>query len=188
MWLGWRAISYRASKKRKKQCREGKKRQNIKSEDGQAEETVEEPEETGSGAKGRVIAVDWALSKERWVRERERLGEVADDVENDVPVDMDDAESDASTGEDSEADSEHERLGIHEEDSEDEGGEENDDGEDSEPPECESDEESPKKPQLPHTDTGNTLFIRNVPFTATEDEIRTLHVSPFCSMQVTYTS
>jgi len=172
-----------SKQKRKKQCREEKKRQNVKSEDGQEEETVEELEETGSGAKGRVIAVDWALSKERWVQEKEKLGEVADDVENDVETA--DAESDASTGGESEADSEHEHLGIHE-GSEDEGGEESDDGEDSEPPECGSDEESPKKPQLPHTDTGNTLFIRNVPFTATEDEIRTLYVYPFCSMQVAY--
>ncbi|KAI9456596.1 hypothetical protein HD554DRAFT_2144789 [Boletus coccyginus] len=151
-----------SKQQRKKQRREEKKRQNAEPEDGQKEETVEEPEESGSGAKGRVIAVDWALSKERWVQEKEKFGEVAD------------AESDASAGGDSETDSEHEQLGIHEEGLEDEDGEETDEDEDSEPPGCESDEKSPKKPQLPHTDTGNTLFIRNIPFTATEDEIRTL--------------
>ena len=171
--------------KKKKQRREEKKRQNIKSEDGEEVETVEEPEQTASGAKERVIAVDWALSKERWTKEKERLGETADDVENDV--EMDNAESDASAGENSEVDSEHEQIGIHEEASGDEGGEDDDDDDDdSELPERDSDDESPKKPQLPDTGTGNTLFIRNVPFTATEDEIRTLYVSPFCSIQSPY--
>lgn len=165
--------------KRKKQRREEKKRQIVKSEDDEeGGETVEEPEKIEIEGKQRVIAVDWALSKERWVREKAKFGEVADDMENDV--EMVDAESYASTGEDSEADSEHKQLGLHEEGSGDEGGEDDDDdGEDSEPSECDSDDGLPKKPQLPHTDTGNTLFIRNIPFTATEDELRTLYVSPF---------
>ncbi|KAG2364176.1 hypothetical protein BDR07DRAFT_819454 [Suillus spraguei] len=30
------------------------------------------------------------------------------------------------------------------------------------------------KPRLPHTDTGTTLFIRNIPFIATEDELQAL--------------
>ncbi|KAF8552784.1 RNA-binding domain-containing protein [Imleria badia] len=119
----------------------------------------------------RVIAVDWALSKERWVKEKEKLAEPDDDVEKDMEID--DAERDASASEDGEADSELEQLGIHEEGSGDEGGEDEDEDEDEDDGE-DSDGDSPKKPQLPHTDTGNTLFIRNIPFTATEDEIRTL--------------
>lgn len=162
--------------KRKKQRREEKKSHSIRAEDGDEGKTVEEPEQTGSGGKVRVIAVDWALSKERWAEEKAKLGEASDGVESEV--EMDDAESDASAGKDSEANSEHEQLGLHEEGSGDEE-DEDDDGEDNEPPERGSDEESPGKPRLPHTDTGNTLFIRNVPFTATEDEIRTLYVSPF---------
>ncbi|KAH0828730.1 hypothetical protein J3R83DRAFT_3142 [Lanmaoa asiatica] len=154
--------------KRKKQRREDKKRENLKTEEGEGGETVEELEQTGSGAKERMIAVDWALSKERWVKEKAKLGEGTDEVANDV--EMDDVESDTSADEDSE----HEQLGLHEEGSGDEAEEDDNDGEDSEPPEHDSDDESPKKPQLPHTDTGNTLFIRNIPFTATEDEIRTL--------------
>ncbi|KAG9311398.1 hypothetical protein JVU11DRAFT_8509 [Chiua virens] len=154
--------------KRKKQRREDKRRQDIKSEPGEDGETVEEPDHVGN--KGRVIAVDWALSKERWEKEKEKekLDEVDDELENDV--NMDDAASE-STGE---ADSDHEQLGLHEEGTGDEAEEsESDDVEDSESPERE-DDESPRKPQLPHTDTGNTVFIRNVPFSATEDEIRTL--------------
>ncbi|KAG8221477.1 hypothetical protein J3R82DRAFT_1690 [Butyriboletus roseoflavus] len=158
--------------KRKKQRREDKKRQNIKTEDGKGEEAVEEPEQIGSGGKVRVIAVDWALSKERWVKEKAKLGEVADEVENEV--EMVDAESDTSAGEDSEAGSEHEQLGLHKESSGDESGEDEDEDEDTVPPERDSDDGLPQKPQLPHTNTGSTLFIRNIPFTATEDEIRTL--------------
>lgn len=155
--------------KRKKQRREEKKRQGTQTEDGEA---AEEPEEVGSRGNERVIAVDWVLSKERWEKEKEKLGEVVDEVEEDV--EMDDAKSDASADEDSASDGEDEPLGFHEEGSGDE------DGEDEEETlERDSDDESPKKPQLPHTDTGNTLFIRNIPFTATEDEIRALYVFPF---------
>ena len=166
--------------KRKKQRREEKKRQATKTEDGEEEIAEEEPGQTESAGKERVIAVDWALSKERWVKEKEKLEEPENDVE------MDGAESDASVGDDSEAESELEQLGLHEEGSGDEGGDDEDDeddNKDSEPPERDSDDDSPKKPHLPHTDTGNTLFIRNIPFTATEDEIRTLYVSPFCSVR-----
>jgi nucleolar protein 4 len=41
----------------------------------------------------------------------------------------------------------------------------------------EEDEEESVKPQLPLTETGTTVFIRNVPFDATEDDLRTLCVS-----------
>ena len=137
--------------KRKKQRREEKRRQGT---DG------EEPEEVESSGKERVIAVDWALSKERWEKEKEKLVETVDQDD----VEMDDAESEAST---SGSDSEHEQLGFVDEEGS---------GDDEEDHDDDSDGDSPKKPQLPHTDTGNTLFIRNVPFTATEDEIRTLYV------------
>lgn len=156
--------------KRKKQRREEKRRQGIKTDDG---ETAEEPGEVESGVKERVIAVDWALSKERWEKEKEKLGEMIDEVEDDV--EMVDAKSDVSEGEDSESDGEHEQLGFHEGSEEEDGENDEDDGEDGHL-ERNSDDESPKKPQLPHTDTGNTLFVRNIPFTATEDELRTLYV------------
>jgi len=32
----------------------------------------------------------------------------------------------------------------------------------------------PVKPQLPHPEAGATLFIRNIPFNGTEDELRTV--------------
>jgi RNA recognition motif-containing protein len=35
-------------------------------------------------------------------------------------------------------------------------------------------EDQPSKPQLPPPESGTTLFVRNVPFTATDDELRAL--------------
>lgn len=168
--------------KRKKQRREEKKHQNISTEDGEEGETVEELGQTGKG-KERAIAVDWALSKERWAKEKEKLGELSDVAEKDV--EMEDPDGATSAGEDSQADSDHEQVGLHEAGSG-EDDDDDDDDDDIEPAERDSDDESPKKPQLPHTDTGNTLFIRNIPFTATEDELRTLYASLFSSLLSTY--
>jgi hypothetical protein len=41
------------------------------------------------------------------------------------------------------------------------------------------DDEPPVRPQLPPPENGTTLFIRNIPFSATEDELRTLYVLLF---------
>ena len=49
---------------------------------------------------------------------------------------------------------------------------EEDEDDDSQP--RSDDEEEPVKPTLPPPETGNTLFVRNVPFEATEDDLRTL--------------
>ncbi|KAG9080463.1 RNA recognition motif-containing protein [Ceratobasidium sp. 370] len=38
----------------------------------------------------------------------------------------------------------------------------------------EEDEKAHERPQLPNTDVGTTLFVRNLPFEATEDDLRTL--------------
>lgn len=39
---------------------------------------------------------------------------------------------------------------------------------------AEEEEEAPVKPKLPDTDVGATLFVRNMPFEATEQELGTL--------------
>ncbi|KAF8493329.1 hypothetical protein JB92DRAFT_3234511 [Gautieria morchelliformis] len=118
-------------------------------------------EDPHGNGKERVIAVDWALSKERWEEEK---GKTVEDVGEGI---------DAGFGGMSQDDDESgdENVGVHE-DSESEGEEEsgsddndNDDGEN---------DDAPDRPLLPPPETGNTLFIRNVPFTATEDELRTL--------------
>ncbi|KAG1833636.1 hypothetical protein DFJ58DRAFT_822140 [Suillus subalutaceus] len=95
----------------------------------------------------------------------------SDDVEEgDVKmVDVEDNEAELSGAED-----EEEQLGLHEDEHSDE--DEDEDIEDDDEKEAISVEhhQRPMKPQLPQTDTGTTLFIRNIPFIATEDELRAL--------------
>jgi nucleolar protein 4 len=101
--------------------------------------------------KERKIAVDWALSKEKFeevkaqqeplVKEEPAEGEVKE--ESDV-----------------------EMKGEDEEESEDE--------DDEVDVEVEDDEDKPVKPTLPAVEEGSTLFIRNLPFEATEEELRDL--------------
>ncbi|KAH8829583.1 hypothetical protein DL96DRAFT_1792260 [Flagelloscypha sp. PMI_526] len=114
----------------------------------------DEPNETSVLLrKSRPIAVDWALSKDRWEEEKSKLDD--GDVHMDGPSDKDDVSEDESEDEDS-------QLGIHL-DSE---------GSDSD---TESDgDQDLEKPELPPPETGTTIFIRNVPYSATEDDLRTL--------------
>ncbi|KAK0440224.1 hypothetical protein EV421DRAFT_788697 [Armillaria borealis] len=136
--------------KKKKQRRLEKKMQQGEGANG--DDDNDEAQEAENSSE-RTIAVDWALSKDKWEEEKTRMEE------------DDDAEmEDASSEKDEESD-EEEQLGVH--DGTDE------DADDSSDEENENDEE-PVKPQLPPPETGTTLFIRNVPFTATEDELRTL--------------
>ena len=119
----------------------------------------------------RVIAVDWALSKEKWKAEKAKIEEAAMDgvSESEDDAEIDDSSGDSSEdGEDSEdsEDSEEGHLGLH-----------NDEDEENSDAGSEQDEEEHEervKPQLPHPEAGTTLFIRNIPFNATEDELRTL--------------
>ncbi|KAG1813670.1 uncharacterized protein BJ212DRAFT_1482567 [Suillus subaureus] len=90
--------------------------------------------------------------------------------EGDVGMDnVEDSEAELSGAED-----EDEQLGLHEDEHSDE--DEDEDIEDDDEQEAISIEHHrrPMKPQLPQTDTGTTLFIRNIPFIATEDELRAL--------------
>jgi len=133
-----------AKQKKKKQLRIEEKMSKEK-----ARKEQEKAEEEAAGVE-RVIAVDWALSKDRWEEEKAKM-EVDEDVE------MEDVDSDSGEGSESEGDPGSEKGS---EDSSDDGNE--DEG------------ENPQKPQLPAPETGTTLFIRNVPFEATEDELRML--------------
>ena len=127
-----------AKQKKKKQLRIEEK---LSKEKAKEQEKVEEDV---AGAE-RVIAVDWALSKDRWEEEKAKM-EVDEMVESD---------SEGGEGSESEEDS----------------------GDDSEGEEQEKDEaEKPEKPQLPAPEEGTTLFVRNIPFEATEDELRVLWV------------
>jgi nucleolar protein 4 len=155
--------------KKKKQRRVEKK---MKEAGTVQEEDEEEDELDDKRAMERVIAVDWALSKDKWKEEKAKMG-----VDDGGDVEMTDAsdsgsgsnsDSDSSSGDSDDEDSDESdgHMGVHE-------GGDSDDGSSGE----EDDDEhsrTPIKPQLPPPEEGTTLFVRNVPFSATEDELRTL--------------
>lgn len=132
--------------KKKKQRRLEKK-----SQQGQAAETEDGDEKTGDEPVERAIAVDWALSKDKWEEEKTRAG-------------LEEEGSESGSESDTDSDGSDSQLGVHD-------GNADSDGSDDD--EEERDEE-PVKPTLPATDVGTTLFIRNIPFEATEDELRVL--------------
>ena len=91
---------------------------------------------------GRIIAVDWALSKDRW----EEKKDVKDETESDS--------QDENDNEDFVIDANHKET---EEDV--------------------SDEEKAKaRPSLPQPEAGTILFLRNLPFLATEDGLSGLSI------------
>ncbi|KAF4621632.1 hypothetical protein D9613_012590 [Agrocybe pediades] len=129
------------------------------SEDEEDNDEEKEGEVDDKRATERTIAVDWALSKDKWKEEKAKIME---------DVDMEDASGSSDEEQD-------EGLGVHS------GGEDDsDDSSDSQPDSDEDDsdnDEEPVKPELPPPEAGTTLFIRNIPFEATEEELRTLFKS-----------
>ncbi|KAF8714572.1 RNA recognition motif, partial [Rhizoctonia solani] len=123
------------------------------SEEGEEEEEGEDENADAPAKEGRVVAVDWALSKSKW---EETVSQRQDEA---MEVDEQDDDEEAESG--------NEVGSSEEEEDEDEEEEEEASDEDSE-------EEPHERPQLPDTDVGTTLFVRNVPFEATEDDLRAL--------------
>lgn len=117
-----------------------------------------------------MVAVDWALSKEKW--QEATKGEEKKEGEKES------SDSGSDSGSESESNSESgEESG--EESSGDEGtsvvsGSEESSNTDENEEEEEEEEEEPVKPTLPTVDVGSTLFIRNLPFETTELELNTL--------------
>ena len=137
-----------------------------------ADGTGKRPEDAGGR---RTIAVDWALSKDKWEAEKAKLeAEAESGDEGEGSSEGDESEEDEGE-EDGESGSEDEQLGVHEGDSDDEGGSDESDSQPEDDDEDEDeDEEKPVKPTLPAPEVGTTVFVRNVPFEATDDELRTL--------------
>ena len=143
-------------------------------EDANAEEDVEEEddkkeESSKVSGKGRIVAVDWALSKDRY--EEAKTIDAGEETSDEEVSNVEDADSD----EDKESDehgskNESEASGVEDE--------ENDEDASLSENEMDVDEHSENeesgKPTLPPPEVGTTLFVRNVPFDATEDEIRIL--------------
>ena len=154
--------------KKKKQRREEKKR-NAAEVREEEEDVEEDADEVKVGAE-RTIAVDWALSKDKWEKVKAELEE-EDDVDM-TQSDEDEEKEEAGPSEQvesSDAD-EDDHLGIHHGDSDSHPETSDEEGNSDD----EVDSQAPAKPSLPQTDTGTTVFVRNVPFEATEDELRTL--------------
>ncbi|CCM04353.1 uncharacterized protein FIBRA_06525 [Fibroporia radiculosa] len=166
--------------KRKKQRREEQKIMKASGAVGHAELSGDNGGESGGEEEGvagkklhstrRIIAVDWALSKERWEKEKARVEQKDIEMERLDGDEDSGSESSASESDSDRGDDEDEELlGVHEDDDEyeEKGGASGEDGSDD-------GAEEPSKPVLPPPETGTTLFVRNVPFEATEDELRTL--------------
>jgi nucleolar protein 4 len=142
-----------AKQKKKKQVRIEEK---ISKEKARKEQEGAEEEVAGVG---RVIAVDWALSKDKWEKAKASM-----EVDGDQEMDEDDSgsgESEDESGSESGAeqegtDSVEGSGGISDEEDE------------------EDQAENLQKPKLPPPEAGTTLFVRNIPFEATEDELRML--------------
>ncbi|ORY21458.1 hypothetical protein BCR39DRAFT_553517 [Naematelia encephala] len=111
----------------------------------------------------RPVAVDWALSKEKW--EETQKGDVKEEKEA-KEKDGETSSSGSSSGSEDSSDSDEDE----ESDATSESGEEDEEKMDVD----EAEEEEPVKPTLPSVDVGATLFIRNLPFETTEQELSTL--------------
>ncbi|KAF7311626.1 Ribosome biogenesis [Mycena kentingensis (nom. inval.)] len=143
--------------KKKKQRRvEMKIKKLAAAAEGEAIEEDDEDEGAAEKKRERVIAVDWALSKDRWKEEQEKMAE-----------EMDEDESGSSSDSDDGSDSEDSHVGVHD-------GEDSEESSDGETEDEDGESRTPLKPQLPPPEEGTTLFVRNVPFNATDDELRIL--------------
>ena len=129
-------------------------------------------EANGKEVDGRSIAVDWAVDKKTW----------ADQSKNDAPEENAEAEDTSSEEEEEDDDDDDEQskpkdaalnadlenfLKNHMRNMEDED-EDEDDEEDAE----KEDEEDDKKSTQKSTDNSATIFIRNLPFTTTDEQLK----------------
>ncbi|KAI5851924.1 RNA recognition domain-containing protein-containing protein [Tricharina praecox] len=115
----------------------------------------------GTEIEGRTVAVDWAVEKEEWEKARkdEEPAAVKDEVEEEDDDDDDQEEDeDVDGGVDIEDDDEEEGSDAENEDDEMDEDEDDEDDEDD-------DEDRPP------TDSTTTLFIRNLPYSATDDSL-----------------
>ncbi|KAH9067876.1 hypothetical protein EDB87DRAFT_1678266 [Lactarius vividus] len=129
-----------------------KKKKALRQEKKQAEAS------NGPGDSGRIIAVDWALSKSKWEEEKKHLDrDTSSGSQSEQEGDDDSEGSQAVADEQEEPDS----------DDEEGSGDEATMGDDS-------DHRETARPTLPPPEAGTTLFVRNIPFLATEDELRAL--------------
>ncbi|KAF7760443.1 hypothetical protein Agabi119p4_11119 [Agaricus bisporus var. burnettii] len=139
--------------KKKKQRRLEQKAKEAEQDQGEIEEIETEQGQQSKVMSERTIVVDWAMSKNKWEEEKAKQ-----EQEQNLDVKM------TSEDEDEDESDEEGNLGLHS----------GDEDEDDAQSENEAEEDEPVRPQLPPPEVGTTLFVRNVPFTATDDELRLL--------------
>ncbi|OXG10851.1 nucleolar protein 4 [Cryptococcus neoformans Tu259-1] len=137
-----------------------------------AEKAIEgingKPIKKGLDGEGRVVAVDWALSKEKW--QEATKGEEKKEGSDSESDSGSESESSSESGEGSDEESSEGSSSDEEGTSIASGSEESSSADENEVEE----EEEPVKPTLPTVDVGSTLFIRNLPFETTELELNAL--------------
>jgi nucleolar protein 4 len=118
----------------------------------------------GKDLDGRTLAVDWAADKETWAKEKARIAQEEADNNPEGNDDVDD-EADEHIGDKIMAD------GSDEDDDDDINGlpDLQDDDMDDDVDDESQDEDIDAKPKPDRTDT--TIFIRNLPFTCTDDDL-----------------
>ena len=143
-----------------------------------AKEALEKVHATAQPA--RPVAVDWSLSQKDWLARGEEAPEAEEEAEEETEAPTstkrareEDEEDEEEEEEEEEDDDEDEEDEDDEED--DEEGEEDED-EDEDHVEDEEDDGAPEKarPTMATTETGTILFIRNLPYQATEQELKDL--------------
>lgn len=108
------------------------------------------PGTNGKEVKERNIAVDWALSKDKWEETKAAVTVKPEDEADEGVEDEEDADGDV-------------KMEAEEEEAEEEDEQEQEENEE---------DEAPVKPVLPAVEEGSTVFIRNLPFEVTEEELR----------------
>ncbi|GAP93071.1 putative RNA recognition motif containing protein [Rosellinia necatrix] len=145
----------------------------------------------GKVVHGRTVSVDWAVSKDEWQKHetndsksskyQEQSDEDEDEDENEGDVDKGDEEDDKESGEKEDEDDEEEdediknfmknHMGnLEDEDSD---AEEDDDEGGSDGDDAASDSAPVPSTKPLMTDNKTTLFIRNLPFLTTDDQLKT---------------
>ncbi|PPQ84136.1 hypothetical protein CVT26_015169, partial [Gymnopilus dilepis] len=155
----------KAAGKKGKEIQGGEEGEEDEDEDMEKDEEEggeeDEREKDDKKATERIIAVDWALSKNKWEEEKAKIQE-GEDVEMGSASDSGSAsgsDSEASgSDEDSDEEDEHEGLGVHSGSSDEDSDEESDSQPGSSDDEDDREGEEPVKPQLPPPDVGTTLF------------------------------
>lgn len=118
----------------------------------------------GRDVEGRPVAVDWAVEKKDWeevTKKEEPEPKEADSEDEDMEDEGDDEEEEAGSEEEEEED----------EDEEDEDSEKDGEDDEDEKADIEEDEDDPDAATRPPTDSSTTLFIRNLPFHTTDDDL-----------------